>query len=245
MDYPKCVFWLLWGARAVRLLAHVICSLTASLRRYRTLTVSVVEFQQIRCRAHASAFPVVKCVLRHGIYVVPVPGRCGAAVVKWSTLSIYSKFTQLQRLSFAHFPASKTYAAPAPVVESVAIMAQAILAEGHFVQGKHCSRVLCRLLFGVFAVSFASLSAEPSHGSQRMVPHGSSFRMAAGDPRPPSTVAAVAFSQSECSSLRTTGSSGTLETVQGCNSCASQVPKPRMSPDAAREKAQSSVARLE
>ena len=61
--------------------------------------------------------------------------------------------------------------------------------------------------------------------------------MVAGDPRPMSQVAAVAFSQGESSSYhRTTGSSRVLETVQGC---------PRMSSHAVRERAQSSVARLE
>ena len=103
----------------------------------------------------------------------------------------------------------------------------------HFDQGKHCSLVFCRLLFAVFAVSFASLSAEPSHWSQRMVAHGSSFRMVAGDPRPTSQVAAVAFSQDE----RSSGSWDATGTSPG--------PKPRMRPDAVRETAQPSVARLE
>ena len=63
-------------------------------------------------------------------------------------------------------------------------------------QGKHCSRVFCRLLF-VFVVwvSLASLSADPSHGSQRMVVDGNSFRAVASDPRPPPEGAAVAFSE--------------------------------------------------
>ena len=73
-------------------------------------------------------------------------------------------------------------------------------------------------------VSFASLSGDPSHGSQRMVTDGSSFRVVAGDLRRPHVQTAP-------------GSSRALEDFTG--------PKPRLSPDAAREIAQSSVTRLE
>ena len=69
-------------------------------------------------------------------------------------------------------------------------------------------------------------------GSQRMVAQGSSFKMVAGEPRPTSKVAAVAVSQGERSNHSTT-----VGTSEG--------PKRRMSPDVAREMAQSPVAALE
>ena len=86
---------------------------------------------------------------------------------------------------------------------------------------------------------FASLSAEPLHGWQRLVSHGSPFRLDQSDPRPTPAVRAVAPSQGAQSTRRTAGSFR-------CTKGAPQVgSKPRINHDVAREMAQTKVSRLE
>ena len=92
----------------------------------------------------------------------------------------------------------------------------------------------------VVVVVFASLSAEPLHGSPRMVSHGSPFRLNPSDP------SAHARGPSSGSSVKEHNQPAAQQGVSELTKGAPQVgPKPRINHDVAREMAQTKVSRPE